>query len=145
MAMLQTKAPHHLPVSQRGLIVKKKKKVLAATNYVPLARRIITGPHLPGTWTGKCSLYSRWPCAYLMKHNYWVASNSLCQCGLPFSVSMPGNSQDSKVNYVTLYQPRSLEAASGGLSLGDESGWKMLVLQIILRWSFLEVLFMPSL
>lgn len=51
-----------------------------------------------------------------------MASNSLCQCGLPFSVSMPGNSQDSKVNYVTLYQPRSLEAASGGLSLGDESG-----------------------
>lgn len=113
MAMLQTKAPHHLPVSQRGLIVKKKKKnLLAATNYIPLARGIITGPHLAGRWTGKCSLYSRWLCAHLMKHNYWVASNSLCQCCLPFSVSVPGDIQDSEVSYITLYQPRSLEAAS---------------------------------
>lgn len=144
MAMLQTKAPHHPPVSQRGLIVKNKQtNLLAATNYIPLARGIITGPHLAGRWIGKCSLYSRWLCAHLMKHNYWVASNSLCECCLPFSVSVPGDIQDSEVSYITLYQPRSLpyqlaEAASCGLSLGDESCWKMLMSQIIRRWSFLQ-------
>ena len=115
-----------------------KKNLLAATNYIPLARGIITGPHVAGRWTGKCSFYSRWLCARLMKHNYWVASNSLCQCCLPSSVSVPGNIQDSKVSYVTLYQPSSLEAANCGLSLGDESCWKMLVLQIIRRWSFFQ-------
>ena len=73
-----------------------------------------------------------------MKRNYWGASSSLYQCCPPFSVSVHGNIQDSKVSYVTLYQPSSvLEAANCGFSLGNESCWNILVLQIILKRHFL--------
>lgn len=97
---------HHPSPSQRELVAKH---LGATTDYVWLARNIITRPHLAVNMTGNCSLDSTWLCAHLKKtktyfteqrkHDYWRATSRLHQHSPPLSSShrfVPGNRQDSE-------------------------------------------------